>query len=125
VSAVYDAGALIAADRGDRQMWLDHEARLQRGSVPWTTAPVVAQVSRAPAQARLRRLLQGCHVATFTPDQAHAVGALLGRTGTSDVVDAHVVVTAASMGATILTSDPRDVERLASQLRAPIRVRRI
>jgi hypothetical protein len=122
---VYDAGALIAADRDDPKLWADHRVLLECGVVPWTTAPVVAQVSRAPNQVRLRRFLRGCHVAGFDGEQAHTVGALLAASGMTDVVDAHVIVTASSRAATVLSSDPDDLERLSQQLSAPVRVRRI
>lgn len=123
MSAVYDAGVLVAADRGDREVWADHRARLEIGLVPVTTAPVVAQVSRSPRQAQLRRFLRGCAVVPFSPDEAHAVGALLGRAGTSDVTDAHVVVTAAAASSTLLTSDPDDLRRLSDHLPTPVAVR--
>ena len=44
--------------------------------------------------------------------EAHEAGRLLGMTKTSDVVDAVVVTTALRQKATILTSDPDDIERL-------------
>jgi hypothetical protein len=125
MSAVYDAGLLIAADRNDRDVWADHRARLELGVVPRTTAPVVAQVSRSPRQVQLRRLLRGCHIVGFAPEQAHEVGELLGRSGTTDVVDAHVVLTASKMGATVYTSDAEDIERLSNRLPQTIVIRRV
>jgi hypothetical protein len=123
VSVVYDAGLLLAAERNDRAVWADHRARLEAGVVPLTTAPVVAQVSRSPRQAQLRRLLRGCEVVGLLPSDAHEVGALLGRAGTSDVVDAHLVVTAARHRAVPITSDVEDLRRLSDSLDAPIHVR--
>ncbi|MHB8294990.1 MAG: PIN domain-containing protein [Acidimicrobiales bacterium] len=123
MSVVYDAGLLVAAERNDRAVWADHRARLEAGAVPLTTAPVVAQVSRSPRQAQLRRLLRGCEVVGFQPSEAHEVGTLLERAGTSDVVDAHVVVTAARCGAIAITSDVGDLRRLSGSLDAPIPVR--
>ena len=123
MSVVYDAGLLIAADRNDRGVWADHRARLELGLTPTSTAPVVAQVSRTPRQVQLRRLLRGCDIVAFTSEQAHEIGHMLARTGTSDVVDAHVVLTAAARGSTVLTSDPQDLERLSNSLRRPITVR--
>ncbi|HEV3048241.1 MAG TPA: hypothetical protein VGY13_12880 [Solirubrobacteraceae bacterium] len=122
VSVVYDAGAMIAAERGERKTWADHEALLRRGVRPWTTAPALAQVSRSPTQALLRPLLRGCHVAPFESAEAHAVGMLLARAGTSDVVDAHLMITAASRGATVLSSDPGDLQRLAAHLPNQVRI---
>ena len=125
MSVVYDAGVLVAADRNNRQVWADHRARLELGVVPLTTAPVVAQVSRSPRQAQLRRLLRGCDVVGFLPGHAHEVGALLAKARLSDTVDAHVVVTAGRRGWTVLTSDPDDLEKLSSKLPVPVRIRRI
>jgi hypothetical protein len=123
VSIVYDAGVLVAADRDDRRTWADHRIRLERGVIPTTTAPVVAQVSRSARQAQLRRFLRGCEIVAFPPEQAHEVGSLLGKAGTSDVVDAHLVVTAAQTRSTLLTGDPDDLVHLSKQLptRVPIR----
>ena len=125
MSAVYDAGLLIAADRNDRDVWADHRTRLELGDIPVTTAPVVAQVSRSPRQVQLRRLLRGCDVVGFAPEQGHEVGELLGRAGTSDVVDAHVALTASRAGATVYTSDEDDLERLSSRLLRPVVVQRV
>ncbi len=123
MSVVYDAGLLIAAERGNREVWADHRARLELGIVPVTTAPVVAQVSRSPRHAQLRRLLRGCRVEPFAAEQAHEVGALLGKARTADVVDAHVIVTAASTAATVLTADPGDLRHLSRRLPPPVPVR--
>lgn len=125
MSALYDAGLLIAAERNDRDVWADHRARLELGIVPCTTGPVVAQVSRSPRQVQLRRLLRGCDIVAFTAEQAHEVGELLGRSGTSDVVDAHVVLTASKVGATVYTADQEDLEQLSNRLPRPIAIRRV
>jgi hypothetical protein len=109
---VYDAGALVAAERNDRRLWADHRVRLEAGLVPVVPAPVVAQVSRSPRQAQLRRLLRGCEVLALDEQMAHAVGRLLGRAGTSDVVDATVVTLAIGRQAQIVTSDRDDVSQL-------------
>jgi hypothetical protein len=112
-TVVYDAGALVAADKNNRKFWAEHRVRLEIGIVPLVPAPVVAQVSRSPRQAQLRRLLAGCDVRSFDEVDAHRAGALLARSATSDVVDAAVVVLAAEGPATtIVTSDPADLARL-------------
>ena len=111
-TVVYDAGVLVAADRNERRAWAEHKARLELGVVPLVPTPVVAQVSRSPQQAQLRRFLTGCVVAPLGETEAHEAGRLLGITKTSDVVDAVVVTTALRQKATILTSDPDDIGRL-------------
>jgi len=61
-------------------------------------------------------------VTAFAVEQSHQVGALLARTQSADVVDAHVVLTAASSGATVLTSDIDDLGRLAETISPPVTV---
>lgn len=125
MSIVYDAGVLVAADRNDRRVWADHRARLELGVVPTTTAPVVAQVSRSPEQAQLRRYLRGCEVVPFAADMAHEVGWLLAKAALSDVVDAHVVIVASQRRSVVLTSDPGDLRKLSAALTSPVPVRPI
>src|SRR5438270_13114803 len=91
---VYDAAVLVAADRNERPAWAEHKARLEFGVLPLVPAPVVAQVSRSPQQAQLRRFLAGCVIVPLGEPDAHEAGRLLGMTKTSDVVDAVVVTTA-------------------------------
>lgn len=116
MSVVYDAGALVAADRSERNLWADHRARLELGIVPLTTAPVVAQVSRSGRQAQLRRFLRGCEVEPFRPEDAHDVGALAAEAAASDVVDVHVVVVAHRCRFGVVTSDSGDLRPIADAL---------
>jgi len=111
-AVVYDAAVLVAADRNERRAWAEHKARLEFGVVPLVPAPVVAQVSRSPQQAQLRRFLTGCVVVPLGESEAHEAGRLLGMTRTADVVDAVVVTIAVRQKAVILTSDPDDIKRL-------------
>ena len=111
---VYDAAVLVAADRNDRRIWADHKARLEFGIVPSVPAPVIAQVSRSPKQAQLRRFLAGCAVVPLVESDAHEAGRLLGKTRTEDVVNAVVVTTALRQKALILTGDEHDIKRLVS-----------
>jgi hypothetical protein len=122
MSVVYDAGVLVAADRNDRRTWAEHRARLEYGLVPIVTAPVVAQVSRSPRQVQVRRLLRGCLIEPFRPEHAHPVGALLAEAGSSDVVDAHVVIVAAHARAAVHTSDTADLLQLANCLSEPVKL---
>ncbi len=111
-AVVYDAAVLVAADRNERRAWAEHKARLEFGVIPLVPAPVVAQVSRSPQQAQLRRFLTGCVVVPLGESEAHEAGRLLGLTRTADVVDAVVVTTALRRKAMILTGDQVDMERL-------------
>ena len=111
---VLDAGAFIAVDRGDRAMMARLEAAEADGIELRTSAIVVAQVWRDPAgrQARLARLLRAVDVRVVDDRLARDAGALLGQAGTADPIDATVVLVAES-GDHLLTSDPRDLRRLA------------
>ena len=111
-TVVYDAAVLVAADRNERRAWAEHKARLELGVLPLVPVPVVAQVSRSPQQAQLRRFLTGCVVVPLGESEAHESGRLLGMTRTADVVDAVVVTIALRQKAMILTSDADDIERL-------------
>ncbi len=112
IPVVYDAGVLVAADRNVRAVWADHRVRLEAGIIPVVPAPVIAQVSRSPAQVQLRRLLRGCDVLPLTEPQAHAAGELLGSAATRDIVDAVVARTAADLHADVVTGDRDDIHRL-------------
>ena len=125
MSVVYDAGALIAAERSERGVWADHRARLEAGLVPVTTAPVVAQVSRSGRQAQLRRFLRGCLVVPFGHDEGHDVGALAGRARSDDVVDVHVVAIAHRHRLGVLTADENDLAPIARRLRPPVPIFRV
>ena len=116
MTVVYDTGVLIAADRNERTVWEDHQARLELGVLPVVTAPVVAQALRGPQQATLHRLLNGCEHVDFGADEANAVGLLLGVAGTADVVDGHVVHVASRLDAVVVTSDVDDLSQLAEHV---------
>lgn len=112
----YDTGALLAAEAGDRAIWVLHEAALRRGQPTTVPTVVLAQAWRGGPQAQLSRLLKGCHLDPLTEQQARAAGVGCGASRTADIVDATVVVTAAARRDTIVTSDPHDLARVAYAL---------
>ncbi|MEX2621963.1 MAG: PIN domain-containing protein [Egibacteraceae bacterium] len=109
---VYDTGALVAGERGNRGMWALHEAALRDRLSPLVPAGVLAQAWRGGPQANLSRLLAGCVVTPLDEPLARAAGALCGKARTADIVDASVVVLAQLAGAAIVTGDPADLHRL-------------
>lgn len=115
MSAVFDAGALIAFERLDRfVVVLAQEIRRAGGTIR-VPAGVVGQVWRGGArQATLSRLLGSKLVVVEALDDrtARAAGQLCGRSGTKDVIDASVVVTARTHRLPVVTSDPDDLRRL-------------
>ena len=117
MGVTYDAGALIAADRGERQIWARHRALLVRREVPTVPAPVLAQGWRGtPRQANLARLLSGCEVEALDHVQAKATGTVAARANTSDIVDACVVEGALRRRDLIISSDPDDLRAIATAL---------
>jgi len=95
---------------------------LEAGIVPLVPAPVVAQASRSPEQAQMRRLLRGCDVVPFDEAAAYAAGALLGRARTTDVVDASVAALAMRHDADVVSDDAADIRRLVSAARATVAI---
>lgn len=113
MSLVLDAGALLAVERGDRDVMALLKQALLEGSAPVTHGGVVGQVWRGGArQARLAKFLPGVDVAPLDEELSRRSGVLLGRARKSDVVDAAVVLLAQD-GDSILTSDPGDLRGLA------------
>ena len=113
-----DAGALVAVDRGDRPMMARLAVAQQHGLELRSNAMVVAQVwrdrqGRQGRQASLARLLRAVDVRAISHEDGRQAGVLLGQAGTTDPVDATVVLLARP-GDRILTSDPDDLTRLAS-----------
>lgn len=114
---ILDAGVLVAVDRGERAAQSFLAAALEESAVLRTSAPVVAQVWRdGSRQARLARFLNTLEVHDFTLVDARMVGAMLLRSGTSDVVDAHIVALAVRLHDSIVTADATDFLSLTSDL---------
>lgn len=118
----YDAGALVAAERNNRALWALHRRALERGLRPTLPAGVLAQVWRGGPQAELSRLLKGCRFEDLDEMRSRAAGHACGRAGTSDVIDATVVVGSVARGDLVVTSDPSYVKRIASALGAPLQI---
>ena len=112
---VLDAGAFLAVERGDPAVGTRLRSALQRNVDLRTSAIVLGQVWRDPRgrQARLARLLRAVEVRPVDERMGRRAGVLLARAGTSDPIDATVVLVAES-GDRILTNDPVDVRRLVT-----------
>ncbi len=110
---VFDAGALIALERGSAMMLALAEYADELGDGPVIPASVLAQVWRGgPKATRLAKLLEVAEIDSLDEDRGREIGARLGARVSSDVVDAHVVCCAIEREAVILTSDPSDIEAL-------------
>lgn len=114
---VYDAGMLIAIDNRSAKAVKAHEGVLATGVRVIVPAVVAAQVVRRPAsQARLMLALRGTRIVPFSSEHHAQVGQLLAAAGTSDVVDAFVVLTAVRLKAAIVTCDMADIRHLVDTL---------
>jgi predicted nucleic acid-binding protein len=123
MGVTYDTGALLAAERNDRRMWALHAGLLAEEIVPTVPAPVLAQAWRGGAkQASLSGLLALCSVEPMTEDQARAVGRLASRTRSVDVVDLAVVEGALRRGDAVVTSDAKDIGRIATAADAEVQL---
>jgi hypothetical protein len=115
-----DAGGLIALDRNDRRVVV-LLARAAETKAPVTVpASALAQAIRRPdRQVRLARLVRQPTTDVVPLDRVDAtnVGRLLAASGTSDVVDAHVVICARRGEQPVVTSDPDDLRRLDPEIR--------
>ena len=118
-----DAGVLIALERGDPTIVAFMQRARLAGRVVVIPAPVLAQSWRGSRSARIAALLAFAIVEPMSEEIAKGIGELLTRSRTSDVVDAMVVLTAASRGDQIVTGDVSDLARLAGHVRGlgPIR----
>jgi hypothetical protein len=114
VSLVLDAGALVAIERGDRDLVALLKRERREGRVPFTHGAVVGQVWRGGhgRQARLAALVPALHVHAVDESLGRRAGQLLGLAGLTDVVDAALVMLTRD-GDEIFTSDVGDIRQLA------------
>ena len=107
-----DSGALIATEKSNRRVWGFLKQAHQIDAKVTVPAVVLAQVWRGN-NAVLARLLKGCDIESLDETKAKAVGRLLAKSGTNDIVDAAVVFGAAKRGDAVVTSDPGDLLALS------------
>lgn len=110
-----DTGALIALDRGDRRVLVLLARAAETAARVTLPATAPAQAIRRPErQVRLARLIRQptTDVVDLGRVDATNVGRLLAASGTTDIVDAHVVVCARRTGQRVATSDPGDLRAL-------------
>ncbi|MEO8181365.1 MAG: PIN domain-containing protein [Deltaproteobacteria bacterium] len=110
-----DSGALIALERGDGKLIALLDLALKQGRRFRVPAGVLGQVWRnGQRQAVLARFLRAEELSIVPLDEplARACGELCGNKGTSDVIDASVVLTARGNDDIIVTADAADLRRL-------------
>lgn len=115
IGLTLDSGALIAFEKNDRRLVALLVRALARGQSLAVPAGVVGQVWRdGRRQARLSRLLAASEVSIEILDdqRAREAGQLCGVRGSSDIIDASVVLCARRHRHRIATSDPEDLRAL-------------
>lgn len=114
MSLLFDAGAFIAFERGDRTVQALLESAVDSRTPVRTSTAIVAQVWRdGSKQVKLTRILRGIDEVALTRQRARSVGSLLRASRTRDIADA-ALVEMAENGDEILTSDPNDIVRVAN-----------
>jgi hypothetical protein len=114
-----DAGGLTAIDRSDRRVPALLARTMERRLRVTIPATALAQVMRNPArQARLSRLIRqpGTDLIPLGGPDGTAVGLVLARAGTADIVDAHVVICAQRARQPVVTSDAADLRGISPGL---------
>lgn len=111
---VYDAGALVAAERDDQRIWSLHGRLLARGAVAFVPAPVLTEVWRGAAgQHRLGLLLSSCTIEDLDETRSRRAGVLLVR-APHGVADASVVESALRRRAACISGDREHLQALAA-----------
>jgi hypothetical protein len=108
---VLDAGAFIALERRNTTM-VALVRRLVVAATPLvTSAGVVAQVWRGGGQRQvpIAYLLRRVQVVDLDRTVARVLGRMLGISGTTDPIDAHIVLLARQRAWPVLTSDAADL----------------
>jgi hypothetical protein len=111
----FDAGGLIALDRGVRRVIVLLARANELGQSVTVPASALAQAMRRPrTQVRLSRLIRQPNTIVDALDgpAATQVGMLLAATKKRDIADAHVVICGRRAAQPIVTSDPEDLRRL-------------
>ena len=122
----YDTGALVAAERNNRQMWALHAGYLAEEVIPAVPAPVLAEAWRGGSrQASLSRLLRMCDTEPMSEELARHVGVLAGKSGYDDIVDVSVVEGAVRRGDAVVTSNMTRIRMVADATGVRLRIESI
>ena len=119
----YDTGALVAAERNNRQMWAFHAGYLAEEVIPTVPAAVLAEAWRGGSrQASLNRLLRMCDTEPMSENLAKDVGVLVGNSGHDDIVNVSVVKGAVRRGDAVVTSNVTHIRTIAEAAGATLRI---
>ncbi len=128
MTIVLDAGALIAIDRGSRELLSRLQTAFENGDRIRAPAGVIGQVWRdGGRQTLLSRALNRCEEIPLDGRIARSAGRLCGQTDTRDVIDASVALAVGESRrhdreVVLLTSDADDLRTLISALHTIARI---
>jgi predicted nucleic acid-binding protein len=113
---VYDAGALLAAERRDPDFLALHDELTAARIRPIVPVAVLAQAWCGGPQHQISRVLKACDIVPDDERIGRAAGVACAASRTADVVDAIVVATAVRHQAPVVTSDPGDLTHIADAI---------
>ncbi|WP_020575007.1 PIN domain-containing protein [Actinopolymorpha alba] len=119
---VYDTGAVLAAGRRKPDFLALHDELTAARIRPIVPVVVLAQAWRGCPQHQISRVLKGCDIRPDDERIGRAAGVACGAAGTADVVDAIVVAIAVQYQASVVTSDPDDLNHLADSIGVELRL---
>ena len=128
MTIVLDAGALIAIDRGSRELLSRLQTAFENGDRIRAPVGVIGQVWRdGGRQTLLSRALNRCEEIPLDGRIARSAGRLCGQTDTRDVIDASVALAVGESRrhdreVVLLTSDADDLRTLISALHTIARI---
>lgn len=121
-TVVYDTGALLAAERRNTDFIALHDDLTASHIRPIVPVVILAQAWRGGPQHSISRTLKGCVILPDDERIGRAAGSICASARTSDVVDAIVVATAVQHQASVVTSDPGDLNHLAESIGFKLRL---
>jgi hypothetical protein len=118
---VYDTGALLAERRNPDFLAL-HDELTKARIRPLVPVVVLAQAWRGSPQHQISLVHRACDILPEDQPTRRAAGLACAVSGTADVGDAIVIVTAVRHQAPVVTSDPGDLTRIADSIGVKIRL---
>jgi predicted nucleic acid-binding protein len=113
---VYDAGALLAAERRNPDFVALHDELTAARIRPIVPVVVLAQAWPGGPQHQISRVLKACDIVPDDERTGRAAGVACAASATTDVVDAIFVATAVRYQASVVTSDRGDLSRIADAI---------
>jgi predicted nucleic acid-binding protein len=111
--ATFDAGMLVALERRKKRAWDLYRRLRERGAPVTIPTPVLGEWWRGRTDLR-EAICASSHIEPLTADVAFLAGEALATVSGATTIDAFVMAGAALRGDVVLTSDPKDLEKLRS-----------